>query len=63
MNILDKIVIDKYKEVALKKELVPISELEKLTLFERQTVSLTKALRNSNTGIIQLNDILYAIEE
>lgn len=52
MNILDKIVIDKYKEVALKKELVPISELEKLTLFERQTVSLTKALRNSNTGII-----------
>ena len=52
MNILDKIVIDKRKEVALKKALIPISQLEKSVLFNRQTSSLAVALRNSNTGII-----------
>jgi len=52
MNILDKIVADKRKEIALKKGLIPISQLEQSVLFERQTFSLADALRNSNTGII-----------
>ena len=52
MNILDKIIADKHKEVALKKGLIPESQLEQSVLFERKTVSLAKVLRNSNTGII-----------
>lgn len=52
MNILDKIVIDKRKEVALKKSIIPQSSLEKATLFERETISLAQALRKSNSGII-----------
>ncbi len=52
MNILDKIVIDKRKEISLKKGLIPISQLENSVLFERNTSSLTKALRSSNSGII-----------
>ncbi len=51
-NILDKIVIDKRKEVTLKKSLIPISQLEASVLFNRQTVSLAKKLLKSNTGII-----------
>ncbi len=52
MNILDKIVADKHKEVDLKKSLIPISQLETSVLMERTSVSLTAALRKSNTGII-----------
>lgn len=52
MNILDKIVVDKRKEVALKKDLIPTKQLEASVLFERETVSLAKALRASTTGII-----------
>ncbi|CAM3307462.1 indole-3-glycerol phosphate synthase TrpC [Zobellia roscoffensis] len=52
MNILDKIVADKHKEVGLKKSIIPISQLEKSVLFSRQTVSLSNALRNSDSGII-----------
>ncbi len=52
MNILNKIVTDKRKEVDLKKSLIPVSQLEKSVLFNRQTVSLADALRNSETGII-----------
>lgn len=52
MNILDKIVADKYKEVELKKSLIPVKQLESSVLFDRQTHSLATALRNSNTGII-----------
>ena len=52
MNILDKIVVDKRKEVDFKKSLIPVSQLEKSVLFERQTVSLADALRKSNSGII-----------
>lgn len=52
MNILDKITLDKRKEVALRKELIPISQLEQSVLFERQTISLAKNLRNSKSGII-----------
>ena len=52
MNILDKIVIDKRKEVDLRKGLIPISQLENSVLFNRETVSLAQKLRNSKSGII-----------
>ncbi len=52
MNILDKIVADKRKEVALKKGLIPVSQLEHSVLFDRPENSLTHALRNSRSGII-----------
>ncbi len=52
MNILDKIVADKCKEVALKKALIPIAQLEASVLFNRATNSLATALRNSDSGII-----------
>ena len=52
MNILDKIVADKYKEVDLKKSLIPTKQLEASVLFNRKTSSLANALRNSATGII-----------
>lgn len=52
MTILDKITAHKRKEVALRKEQLPISELERLPLFERDTISLASAIRNSSTGII-----------
>tara|TARA_R110000744_G_scaffold162873_1_gene279493 strand:- start:614 stop:1396 length:783 start_codon:yes stop_codon:yes gene_type:complete len=52
MNILDKIVLDKRKEVDLKKSIIPVSQLEASVLFHRPTVSLANALRSSNSGII-----------
>lgn len=52
MNILDKIIIDKRQEVLLKKSIIPVSQLENSILFERNTISLSKNLRASSTGII-----------
>ena len=52
MDILSKIIRDKYKEVDLKKSLIPSAQLEASILFNRTTSSLEKALRNSETGII-----------
>ena len=52
MNILDKIIADKHVEVALKKALIPVRQLENSVLFDSPTSSLATALRNSNTGII-----------
>lgn len=52
MDILTKIVNDKRIEINLRKHLIPISQLESSILFERETVSLAKKLRNSDTGII-----------
>ena len=52
MNILDKIVIDKRKEVDLRKSLIPIAQLEASVLFNRETHSLSSALKDSNSGII-----------
>ncbi|APY07749.1 indole-3-glycerol phosphate synthase [Winogradskyella sp. J14-2] len=52
MNILDKIVIDKRKEVALRKSLIPLKQLETSVLFERSTISLSERLKNSTSGII-----------
>ena len=52
MNILDKITADKLIEVNLRKNLIPIKQLEKSILFERETISLANNLRNSKSGII-----------
>ncbi len=52
MNILDKIVVDKHKEVALKKGLIPVSQWENSVLFDRKGASLSEALRKSSSGII-----------
>lgn len=52
MTILERIVKDKYQEVALKKALIPIKQLERSVLFERPIVSLSNVLKSSATGII-----------
>ena len=52
MNILDKITLDKRKEVALRKSLIPVSQLEQSVLFNRETVSLANNLQHSKSGII-----------
>lgn len=52
MNILDKITLDKRKEVALRKSLIPVTQLEQSVLFNRETLSLANNLRNSKSGII-----------
>ena len=52
MNILDKIVADKRREVLLKKNLIPTAQLEASVLFDRLPVSLAKALKKSDSGII-----------
>ncbi|NKI33398.1 indole-3-glycerol phosphate synthase TrpC [Croceivirga thetidis] len=52
MNILEKIIADKRKEVALKKAIIPIVQLEQSVLFERNGKSLAEALQNSESGII-----------
>lgn len=52
MDILERIVIDKRKEVDLRKSIIPVSQLESSVLFTRETTSLATALRNSSTGII-----------
>jgi indole-3-glycerol phosphate synthase len=52
MDILEKIVADKRQEVALRKRLIPFSQLEQSVLFQRDTFSLAQNLRNSASGII-----------
>lgn len=52
MTILDNIIHDKKREIALKKTVISIKQLEKNALFERETISLSQRLKNSNTGII-----------
>jgi indole-3-glycerol phosphate synthase len=52
MNILDKIIIDKKREVELKKSIISSSQLENSVLFGSRTISLSKLLRNSPSGII-----------
>lgn len=52
MNILDKIVFDKRKEVDLKKALIGTQQLESSQLFNRATISLSEKLKNSSSGII-----------
>lgn len=52
MNILEKIFADKKKEVALRKSLIPVSQLEQSVLFNRDCPSLSARLKESQTGII-----------
>ena len=52
MHILEKIVRAKQKELDLKKNLFPISVLERSPLFERPLNSLKKNLEESASGII-----------
>ena len=52
MNILDHIIADKKVEVALKKAVIPASQLEQSVLFNWECASLATALRSSTTGII-----------
>lgn len=52
MDILQKIIANKFKEVEAKKETVPLRILEKFPLFSKETKSLSEALKNSTTGII-----------
>jgi len=52
MNILDKIVSDKRREVALKKSLVSIHRLEASPLMDHKPISLAAALRASRSGVI-----------
>ncbi len=52
MHILDKIIRDKKQEVALRKSIIPVQQLEQAALFQRPTISLANNLRTSSTGII-----------
>lgn len=52
MNILDKIIIDKRKEVDLRKSLIPLRQLEGSVLFSCETNSLAECLKASASGII-----------
>lgn len=52
MDILQKIVADKRKEVTVKKDTLPISTFEISPLFSRSTFSLTQKLNNTSSGII-----------
>ena len=52
MSILNEIILNKKKEVELRKKLFPPSYWEKSPLFGRKTSSLTNKLKNSCSGII-----------
>ncbi len=52
MNILDQIIADKKKEIALKKSVVSVSQLENTDLFHKETICLSKSILNSAFGII-----------
>lgn len=52
MSILDQIIASKKKEVALKKSVVSIAQLENSDLFNKKTNSLSKSIVNSPFGII-----------
>ncbi len=52
MDILTQIANNKKTEVALRKSLIPISQLENSILFNRNTLSITQKLQQSSSGII-----------
>ncbi len=53
MNILEQIIADKQKEVAAKKQTVPVASYEEMPLFNRQKKSLRSSLlKLGSTGII-----------
>ncbi|TRO65542.1 indole-3-glycerol phosphate synthase TrpC [Christiangramia sabulilitoris] len=51
MNILDKIIADKFREVELKKSLIPASQLQNSVLYKRKCISLAENLKKGS-GII-----------
>ena len=51
-SILDQIVTDKRTEVALRKQLIPLKQLEQSVLFQRGCPSLSKRLKESSSGLI-----------
>jgi indole-3-glycerol phosphate synthase len=51
-SILERIVADKHLEVTLRKQLIPVKQLEQSVLFERKSPSLTKRLKQSASGLI-----------
>lgn len=52
-NILEKIIADKRKEIALKKQIIPVEAWERFPHYTETRHSLKKALLNENTtGII-----------
>ena len=52
MNVLNKIVADKKKEVEMKKSLIPVEAFEMIPFFDRKTISLAKRIQKSESGII-----------
>jgi indole-3-glycerol phosphate synthase len=52
MSILDKIVKDKRKEVALRQSVIPTKQLEASALFRRDTLSMARNLSSGASGII-----------
>ena len=52
MSILKNIVIDLKKELKLKKRIIPVSEYEKMSLFARNTISMSDSIKKNNFGII-----------
>ena len=52
MSILKNIVIDIKKELKLKKSVIPISEYEKMSLFKRNTISMSDSIKKDSFGII-----------
>lgn len=52
MNILDRIIVDKRREVILKKSIIPVSQLEAAVFFDKKTISLRANLVSSTSGII-----------
>ncbi|WP_264521249.1 indole-3-glycerol phosphate synthase TrpC [Flavobacterium sp. N1994] len=52
MTILDQIIASKKREVALKKTIVSLQQLENTNLFNSKTNSLSKSILNSPFGII-----------
>ena len=52
MNILDQIIASKKKEIALKKSVVSVAQLENAELFNKKTNSLSKSITNLPFGII-----------
>ncbi|MBU2526774.1 MAG: indole-3-glycerol phosphate synthase TrpC [Bacteroidetes bacterium] len=52
MNILEKIIADKKREIMLKKSVIPVAQLEASVLFERTALSLCENLKEKPFGII-----------
>lgn len=52
MNLLDQIIASKKREIALKKTVISIKQLENTDLFNSKTNSLSKSIINSPFGII-----------